>query len=88
MKNDNERAEEVMGSYTWLLIILSVILSVLMLIFGKYALMDQSFGHAFCLVQGAQPLLSYIVDTIAVCTTAPISKKQDFNEQAQELIYA
>ena len=59
MKNDNERAEEVMGSYTWLLIILSVILSVLMLIFGKFALMDQSFGHAFCLVQGAQPLLSY-----------------------------
>ena len=38
-KGDNERAEKVMGSCTWLLIILSVILTVIMLIFGKSILL-------------------------------------------------
>ena len=38
-KGDNERAEKVMGSCTWLLIILSVILTGIMLIFGKSILL-------------------------------------------------
>ena len=38
-KGDNERAEKVMGSCTWLLIILSVALTGVMLIFGKSILL-------------------------------------------------
>ena len=45
-KGDNEQAEKVMGSCTWLLIILSVALAAIMLLLPG-------------LVQGAQPLLSY-----------------------------
>ena len=38
-KGDNEQAEKVMGSCTWLLIILSVVLTGIMMIFGKSILM-------------------------------------------------
>lgn len=38
-KGDNERAEKVMGSCTWLLVVLSVILTGIMLIFGKFILL-------------------------------------------------
>ena len=38
-KGDNERAEKVMGSCTWLLIVLSVALTGIMLIFGKSILL-------------------------------------------------
>ena len=38
-KGDNERAEKVMGSCTWLLVVLSVILTAIMLIFGKFILL-------------------------------------------------
>ncbi len=38
-KDDNEQAEKVMGSCTWLLILLSVVLTGIMLIFGKSILL-------------------------------------------------
>ncbi len=38
-KDDNEQAEKVMGSCTWLLILLSVILTGIMLVFGKSILL-------------------------------------------------
>lgn len=41
-KGDNEQAEKVMGSCTWMLIVLSVVLTAFMLIFGKMIL--QLFG--------------------------------------------
>ena len=41
-KGDNEQAEKVMGSCTWMLIVLSIILTGIMLIFGKAIL--QLFG--------------------------------------------
>ena len=41
-KGDNEQAEKVMGSCTWMLIVLSIILTGIMLIFGKTIL--QLFG--------------------------------------------
>ena len=41
-KGDNEQAEKVMGSGTWMLIVLSVVLTAFMLIFGKMIL--QLFG--------------------------------------------
>ena len=44
-KGDNERAEKVMGSCTWLLIILSVILTGIMLLFGKSILL--LFGASY-----------------------------------------
>ena len=41
-KGDNEQAEKVMGSCTWMLIVLSIVLTAFMLIFGKMIL--QLFG--------------------------------------------
>ena len=41
-KGDNEQAEKVMGSCAWMLIVLSVVLTAFMLIFGKMIL--QLFG--------------------------------------------
>ncbi len=41
-KGDNEQAEKVMGSCTWMLIVLSIVLTGIMLIFGKMIL--QLFG--------------------------------------------
>ena len=52
-KGDNEQAEKVMGSCTWLLIILSVVLTAIMLIFGQSIML--LFG-------ASQDTITYAVD--------------------------
>ena len=52
-KGDNEQAEKVMGSCTWMLIVLSVVLTAFMLIFGKIIL--QLFG-------ASEDTISYATD--------------------------
>ena len=52
-KGDNEQAEKVMGSCTWMLIVLSVVLTAFMLIFGKMIL--QLFG-------ASEDTISYATD--------------------------
>ena len=52
-KGDNEQAEKVMGSCTWLLIILSVALTAIMLIFGRSIML--LFG-------ASQDTITYAVD--------------------------
>lgn len=63
-RGDNEQAEKVMGCCTWMLLILSVVLTGIMLIFILPRILSGSAMGVYL----AEP----IADTIAVCTTAPM----------------
>ena len=57
-KGDNEQAEKVMGSCAWMLIVLSVVLTAFMLIFGKMIL--QLFG-------ASDNTILYATDYMNIC---------------------
>ena len=61
-KGDNERAEKVMGSCTWLLVVLSVILTGIMLIFGKFILL--LFGAPPILTRAAKAEMARITGAV------------------------